>query len=107
MFGLGFHRELLLYRCGGERKRFDSSMEDGGVHKGVMSLIDETGLYQSQSEVLREGLRLLKERSELRKEIAMGARQARQGKSLMAKQSSLKLSGKVMKSGAGIVHERF
>lgn len=42
------------------------------------------GLYQSQSEVLREGLRLLKEReelkqlrlAELRKEIAIGSRQA-------------------------------
>ncbi len=44
----------------------------------------KTGLYQSQSEILREGLRLLKEReemkklrlAELRKEIALGAEQA-------------------------------
>jgi antitoxin ParD1/3/4 len=43
-----------------------------------------TGLYQSQSEVVREGLRLLKERedlkalrlSELRNEIAAGSAQA-------------------------------
>ena len=47
----------------------------------------KSGLYQSQSEVLREGLRLLKEReelkqlrlAELRKEIAIGTEQARQG----------------------------
>ena len=45
------------------------------------------GLYQSQSEVLREGLRLLKEREdlkqlrlgELRKEIAIGSEQADRG----------------------------
>jgi len=47
----------------------------------------KTGLYQSQSEVVREGLRLLKEReelktlrlAELRKEIAMGSKQADRG----------------------------
>jgi antitoxin ParD1/3/4 len=47
----------------------------------------QTGLYQSQSEVVREGLRLLKEREELRslrlsglrKEIAIGSRQADRG----------------------------
>ncbi len=47
----------------------------------------KTGLYQSQSEVVREGLRLLKEReelknlrlAELRKEIAIGSRQADRG----------------------------
>ena len=43
----------------------------------------KTGLYQSQSEILREALRLLKEREELkglRKEIALGAREADRGK---------------------------
>lgn len=47
----------------------------------------KTGLYQSQSEVVREGLRLLKEReelknlrlAELRKEIAVGSEQADRG----------------------------
>ncbi len=47
----------------------------------------KTGLYQSQSEVVREGLRLLKERedlkqlrlAELRKEIAIGSEQADRG----------------------------
>jgi antitoxin ParD1/3/4 len=47
----------------------------------------KTGLYQSQSEVLREGLRLLREReelknlrlAELRKEIAIGIGQADRG----------------------------
>ncbi len=47
----------------------------------------ESGYYQTQSEVLREGLRLLKERedlkqlrlSDLRKEIAIGSEQADRG----------------------------
>ena len=47
----------------------------------------KTGMYQSQSEVVREGLRLLKEREELkkirlaalRKEIAIGSEQADRG----------------------------
>jgi antitoxin ParD1/3/4 len=47
----------------------------------------KTGMYQSQSEVVREGLRLLKERedlkklrlAELRKEIAIGNKQADRG----------------------------
>ena len=62
------------------------------VHLG--SVLDEfvadllkSGYYQTQSEVLREGLRLLKEReeikrlrvAELRKEIAVGIAQADRG----------------------------
>lgn len=47
----------------------------------------KTGHYQSQSEILREGLRLLKEReelkqlrfAELRKQIAIGSAQADRG----------------------------
>lgn len=47
----------------------------------------KTGLYQSQSEILREGLRLLKEKedlkqirlAELRKEIAIGSAEADRG----------------------------
>lgn len=47
----------------------------------------KTGLYQSQSEVLREGLRLLKEReelkqlrlAELRREISIGIAEADRG----------------------------
>lgn len=50
----------------------------------------KTGLYQTQSEVVREGLRLLKEReevrqlrlAELRKEIAMGSAEAGRGESV-------------------------
>jgi antitoxin ParD1/3/4 len=46
-----------------------------------------TGLYQSQSEIVREGLRLLQEReelknlrlAELRREIALGSGQADRG----------------------------
>lgn len=48
----------------------------------------KTGLYQSQSEILREALRLLKERedlkglrlAELRKAIALGSSEADHGK---------------------------
>ncbi len=51
-----------------------------------------SGLYQSQSEVLREALRLLKEREQakklvltrLRREIAIGVEQADQGEFLDA-----------------------
>jgi len=47
----------------------------------------KSGMYQSQSEVVREGLRLLKEReelrelrlAELRREIAIGSEQADRG----------------------------
>jgi len=47
----------------------------------------KSGMYQSQSEVVREGLRLLKERedlkhlrlAELRKEISIGVEQADRG----------------------------
>jgi antitoxin ParD1/3/4 len=59
----------------------------GSVFDQFVTELVRGGLYQSQSEVLREGLRLLKERaelrearlSELRKEIARGARQADRG----------------------------
>ncbi|HVO79698.1 MAG TPA: type II toxin-antitoxin system ParD family antitoxin [Terriglobales bacterium] len=52
----------------------------------VAEMLD-TGLYQSQSEILREGLRLLKERedqkkvrlAELRKQIALGVELADRG----------------------------
>lgn len=53
------------------------------LDKFVAKMLD-SGLYQSQSEILREGLRLLKERedlknlrlAELREAIAQGAEQA-------------------------------
>jgi antitoxin ParD1/3/4 len=56
----------------------------GPVFDQFVADLLKTGLYQSQSEVLREGLRLLKEREELkrlrlvelRKEIAIGSEQA-------------------------------
>ena len=59
----------------------------GPVFDEFVSELLETGLYQSQSEILREGLRLLKERqdfknlqlSRLRAEIAQGAEQADRG----------------------------
>ena len=59
----------------------------GAVFDGFIVDLLQTGLYQSQSEVVREGLRLLKEReefknlrlAELRKEIAIGSEQAGRG----------------------------
>ena len=59
----------------------------GPVFDEFVSQLLETGLYQSQSEVLREGLRLLKERqdfknlqlSRLRAQVALGAQQADRG----------------------------
>ena len=56
----------------------------GTVFDSFIADLLKTGLYQSQSEVVREGLRLLKEReelkqlrlSELRREIAIGSEQA-------------------------------
>jgi antitoxin ParD1/3/4 len=60
----------------------------GAVFDQFVADLLKTGHYQSQSEILREGLRLLKEReelrqlrlAELRKEIAIGTEEARQGK---------------------------
>jgi len=60
----------------------------GTVFDQFVADLLKTGYYQSQSEILREGLRLLKEReelkqlrlAELRKEIAIGTEEARQGK---------------------------
>ena len=54
----------------------------GPVFDDFVADLLKTGLYQSQSEILREGLRLLKEREELkgfRREIARGASQADRG----------------------------
>ena len=59
----------------------------GNVFDNFIADLLKTGLYQSQSEVVREGLRLLKEReelknlrlAELRKEIAIGSEQADRG----------------------------
>jgi antitoxin ParD1/3/4 len=59
----------------------------GPVFDEFVSELLETGLYQSQSEILREGLRLLKERqdfknlqlSRLRTEVAQGTKQADRG----------------------------
>ena len=59
----------------------------GTVFDKFIAELLKTGLYQSHSEVVREGLRLLKEReelkklrlAELRKEIAIGSEQADRG----------------------------
>ena len=70
-----------------ERYSPDMNVSLGPVFDEFVAEMLETGLYQSQSEILREGLRLLKEREDskklrfaaLRKEIALGARQADRG----------------------------
>lgn len=62
----------------------------------------KSGLYQSQSEILREGLRLLKEReelkklrlAELRKEIRLGVEQADRGELIDGKQAFAKIRKK-------------
>jgi antitoxin ParD1/3/4 len=59
----------------------------GPVFDEFVSDLLKTGLYQSQSEIVREGLRLLMEReqlkqlrlNELRREIALGSEQADRG----------------------------
>jgi antitoxin ParD1/3/4 len=59
----------------------------GSIFDSFVADLLKTGLYQSQSEILREGLRLLKEReelkglrlAELRREIALGSSQADRG----------------------------
>ncbi|HEV8039660.1 MAG TPA: type II toxin-antitoxin system ParD family antitoxin [Bryobacteraceae bacterium] len=59
----------------------------GSVFENFIADLLKTGLYQSQSEVVREGLRLLKEReelknlrlAELRREIGIGSEQADRG----------------------------
>ena len=59
----------------------------GPVFEEFVQDLLKSGLYQSQSEVIREGLRLLKEREdlkklraeELRKQVALGIEQADNG----------------------------
>jgi len=59
----------------------------------------KTGLYQSQSEILREGLRLLKDRedlkhlrlTEMRKEIADGSEQADRGQFVDGRETFAKI----------------
>jgi antitoxin ParD1/3/4 len=59
----------------------------GNVLDKFIAELLQTGMYQSQGEVVREGLRLFKEReelknlrlAELRKEIAIGSEQADRG----------------------------
>jgi antitoxin ParD1/3/4 len=59
----------------------------GPVLEQFVTELIESGLYQSQSEIIREGLRLLKEREDLkkvrlnqiRKEVRLGVQQADRG----------------------------
>jgi antitoxin ParD1/3/4 len=70
-----------------ERRRPAMNVNLGSAFDGFVAELLASGLYQSQSEILREGLRLLKEREDLRKarleglrkEIAIGVEQADRG----------------------------
>jgi len=72
------------------------------AHASNVAEMLETGLYQSQNEILREGLRLLKEREDskklrfaaLRKEIVLGARQADRGEFVDGPQTFAKIRRK-------------
>ena len=65
----------------------DMNVNLGPVLDNFIVELVESGMYQSQSEVVREGLRLLKEReelkrirlAELRREIAVGSEEADRG----------------------------
>jgi antitoxin ParD1/3/4 len=65
----------------------DMNVNLGNLFDQFIADLLKTGMYQSQSEVVREGLRLLKEReevkqlrlAELRKAIAIGSEQADRG----------------------------
>jgi antitoxin ParD1/3/4 len=71
----------------------------GPVFDQFIAELLQTGHYQSQSEVVREGLRLLKEReelkrlrlTELRKEIAIGSEQADRGEFVDGPQAFAKI----------------
>ena len=67
----------------------------GTVFDRFIAELLKSGMYQSQSEVVREGLRLLKEReevkklrlAELRKEIAIGSAEADRGEFVDGKET--------------------
>lgn len=71
----------------------------GNVFDSFIADLLKTGLYQSQSEVVREGLRLLKEREELkqlrladlRKEIAIGSEEADRGEFVDSEETFAKI----------------
>ena len=71
----------------------------GPVFDEFVADLLKTGHYQTQSEIVREGLRLLKEReevkqlrfAELRKEIAVGIVQAGRGQFVDGTQSFVKI----------------
>ena len=77
-------------------------MNLGHVFDEFVAKMLRSGLYQSQSEILREGLRLLKEREDskkvllegLRREIARGAEQADRGDLVDGRQAFARIRGK-------------
>ena len=73
----------------------DMNVNLGTVFDGFIAELLKTGTYQTQSEVVREGMRLLREReelkqlrlAELRKEIAIGSEQADRGEFVDGKET--------------------
>jgi antitoxin ParD1/3/4 len=67
----------------------------GTVFDKFIAELVKSGMYQSQSEVVREGLRLLKEREEVRKlrlaelreEIAIGSAEADRGELVVGEET--------------------
>jgi antitoxin ParD1/3/4 len=79
----------------------------GSTFDNFIAEMLETGTYQSQSEVVREGLQLLKEReelkqlriSELRKEIGIGSEQADRGEFLDGQEAFNKIRSRSVQRG--------
>jgi antitoxin ParD1/3/4 len=77
----------IIDNCCYMRYRSSMNVNLGTVFDKFIAELLKSGMYQSQSEVVREGLRLLKEReelrklrlAELRKEIAIGSAEADRG----------------------------
>ena len=59
-----------------------------------------SGLYGSASEVVRDGLRLLHQRDELRKEIAIGLEQADRGQTARLDVDAIKAQGRKRRKSA-------
>jgi antitoxin ParD1/3/4 len=81
----------------------------GAVFDEFVAEMLGTGLYQSQSEILREGLRLLKEREDLKKfrlaefrnEISRGVEQADRGEFVDGPQTFAKIREKSVQRRRG------
>ena len=81
---------------------FRMNVNLGPTFDDFVAALLQTGLYQSQSEIVREGLRLLMEREqlkqlrldELRREIAIGSAQADAGQFVDGKEAFRRIRAK-------------